>query len=388
MPKLADKDTCTGCTACYAVCPVTAIHMVPDGMGFKHPVIDSAKCIECKKCERTCPVLEETNGNCDTLPLSYAGALMDKESLAKSQSRGAFFAVASKLAEEGYIVCGAAFDSNLRVNHQFADSVEDLDKFRGSKYVQSDLRNCFKELISLLKVGKRVLFSGTPCQVAGLKRAVPQKYADNLTTVDIICHGVPAPEVYHKYIEYLENKHRSKITTFNFRDKEACGWRTARESAIFENGEKIISYSYNYLFQVKEVIIRQSCGNCHFCNLNRPGDITIADCWGWEKLGRTDFIADKGISLLLANTDKGKTIVESTRDRMHVIEVPLEPLMQKNLKMSTTLPNCAVQVRQDFIRHGYRYIHKKYGDTRLNHVKIFIGRAVRKINKEIKKAFG
>lgn len=364
MPTLANKSNCTGCTACESVCPKKAITMVADGMGFKFPDINYNLCIECKLCEKACPIIKPTisHNYDDAQPDSFAVQLKDKNELKKSQSGGAFFAIASNAINNGFLVYGAGVDSNLTVRHMKASNIEELNKLRFSKYVQSDLGNSFKEIKEELKAGNKILFTGTPCQIAGLKGAIPAKYLGNLITVDLICHGVPGPEVYRQYLNFLEQKFKHKIERFIFRDKDSFGWRTPREGAIFSDGTKRNFYYYNYLFLEKDLLARKGCAQCRFCNLQRVSDITIADCWGWEKLQRTDFNENLGISLVLINSNKGKEFFNESSEFLIAKNVPLNPfLLQRNLKQPTKRPELADKIAQEFPIHGFGYINKHYG---------------------------
>lgn len=363
MPTLADRHNCTGCTACDSVCPKSAITMVADGMGFKFPEVNPALCIECKLCEKACPIIKPLSVDVRTPePKSVALQLKNESELAKSQSGGAFYAVASEALKSGFIVYGAGFDNELNVRHMSARNLDELDNLRFSKYVQSDLGETFKQIARQLKEGQKVLFSGTPCQIAGLKGAIPAKSQGNLLTVDLICHGVPGPEVYRKYLRYLEHRYDHKVEKFIFRDKDSFGWSTPRESAIFDNGVKKSFYYYNFLFQEKDLIAREACGRCRFCTLTRVADLTIADCWGWEKLGRKDFDENRGISLMLVNTPKGYETLQAISSKIDIVDVPLRPhLLQRNLQRPTRRPALADKVAADFAAHGFRYINRRYG---------------------------
>lgn len=361
--------------------------MKADGMGFKFPEVNSDKCVECTLCEKKCPIVSPLNCAQNPGPRAYAAQLLNPETLSRSQSGGAFQAIARCVFDRGGVVYGAAFDSDLNVCHQRVDDINSLYKLTMSKYVQSDLGDCFANVITDLKYGRTVLFSGTPCQIGGLKRSIPQKLQARLITVDIICHGVPGPEVYREYLRYLESRFKKKVVKFIFRDKQEFGWRTPRESAVFEDGEKVSLYYYNFLFLEKDLTARAACGDCKFCSLDRTGDLTIADCWGWEKLGRKDFDENSGISLLLVNTAVGETLAGELGNHMKMIEVPLAPLLQRNLQRPTERPALADKVAQDFGKHGFEYIHRKYGYTKRNRVRYRMKRYMRAILKRVKKLF-
>ncbi|WP_300502391.1 Coenzyme F420 hydrogenase/dehydrogenase, beta subunit C-terminal domain [uncultured Duncaniella sp.] len=387
MPILADKLNCTGCTACASICPKNAIEMRADGMGFKYPTIDSTLCIECKLCEKKCPIIVDSSDVENSVIDSYAAQMRDSNQLMDSQSGGAFQSMATHVIRHGGIIYGAAFNKDLSVSHHRIDSYENLSSLYKSKYVQSDLGECFKHVINDLKDGRTVLFSGTPCQVAGLKKIIPNKNKDNLITIDLICHGVPAPYVYREYLKYQEKENGKEISKFTFRDKAECGWKTTRESMEFSDDEKIISYKYNFLFLAKDLLSRQACSRCQFCNTHRVSDITVGDCWGWEKLGRTDFDEYKGVSLILINTHRGKNAVKHLSENMNLIPIDLTKLMQRNLQKPTERPKAADSVARDFQAHGFEYIHKKYGHTKRNLLRYKIISYLNAVRRRIKKYF-
>lgn len=385
MPTLAEKRDCMGCTACEAVCPKSAITMTADGVGFKYPVVDPDLCIECKLCEKACPIVSEQPRNEAKPQKVLAGQLKNLSHLMNSQSGGAFYVVASEFIRQGGVVYGSAIVDDLDVRHIRVSEIERLPLLQKSKYVQSELGNIFKTVREDLKVGRRVMFSGTPCQIAGLRRAIPKGLSENLYCTDIICHGVPSPTIYKAYIQYLEDKYGKKIAVFNFRDKPQFGWRTPRESVTFEDGEKLSSYYYNFLFLEKDFTAREACGRCRFCTLDRVGDITIADCWGWEKLGLDTFKGNNGISLILVNTEKGQALFGNCNTAFESIEVPLEPLMQRNLQQPTARPVVADKVQRDFVNHGFEYIHIKYGYTQRNLFRYKMQRYAKAIMRRIKR---
>lgn len=385
MPILADKSSCTGCNACYSVCNIhNAITMEVDGMGFYYPKVDQSKCVECKLCEKACPIINNSTNQTDFNQICLAAQMIDKEKLAKSQSGGAFQSIAHRVLENGGVVYGAGFDESGYVKHiRIVDTVN-LDNILESKYVESDITDTMRQAKTDLAAGRTVLYSGTPCQIAGLKRVIPEKLHRNLFTIDLICHGVPSPAVYLQYREYLEHKYGKRIMKFIFRDKARFGWRTPRESVIFEDGEVISRYFYNFLFQEKNLIIRKACENCRFCNLQREGDITVADCWGWEKLGRDDFEENRGISLIIVNSDKGDGLLMTADGIMKMTEVSLRPyLLQPNLRQPTPRPPLADKVARDFEKYGFEYINKKYGYTPRNVLRYGIKRFIGKINRKI-----
>lgn len=222
MIQILDKEKCVGCHACYSCCPLQCIAMEEDSEGFRYPQVDRDVCINCKKCEEVCPVIQKPVLH-DFSEISIAAYSKDEQIRNSSSSGGVFSVLAQIVLKHGGVVFGAAFDSNFQVHHIMVDSIDGLEKLRGSKYVQSRIENTFKEAKKILKSGRKVYFSGTPCQIDGFKNYLGREY-DNLITQDIICHGVPAPLVWGRYLDSVREGLNSEVKHVTFRDK-ALGWR-------------------------------------------------------------------------------------------------------------------------------------------------------------------
>jgi len=234
MEQVLEKRKCMGCSACMNICPVGAIEMHEDKEGFKRPVINQEKCINCGACRRTCPVLNtQTN---QALNKCYACYSKDEHSMANSSSGGIFYLLADYVIKNKGIVIGAAFDKHNKLNHIAINELEDIIHLQGSKYLQSDLRDIFQLIRKNIK-DKLILFVGTPCQVAGLKAFLKKDY-DNLITVDIICHGVPSPKLFKKYVTEMEARENQKLVKYIFRDKTS-GWETYSNTFVFERDKKL-----------------------------------------------------------------------------------------------------------------------------------------------------
>ena len=234
MIRIEHPEDCCGCTACASICSHDAISMKPDTLGFLYPEVDMEKCVDCGLCEKVCAF----NDNYDTsLNLSqpdvYAARHKNMKEIEASQSGAAFVALSDWILEQGGVVYGAGYSEHFRVVHKRATTKKERDEFRGSKYVQSDLNIVFRQVKDDLKMGLLVLFSGTPCQTAGLSSYIGGRLRDNLYLMDIVCHGVPGPFVWKDYLRYLEQKEKMSITAVNFRDKSKAGWRSHVESFIF-----------------------------------------------------------------------------------------------------------------------------------------------------------
>ena len=360
MIRIEHPEDCCGCTACASICPHNAISMKPDTLGFLYPEVDMEKCVDCGLCEKVCAF----NNNYDTsLNLSqpdvYAARHKDMQEIETSRSGAAFIALSDWVIEHGGIVYGAGYTDHFRVVHKRAVSKEERNEFKGSKYVQSDLTGVFRQVKADLKAGLLVMFSGTPCQTAGLNSYVGKKLRENLYLVDIVCHGVPGPFIWRDYLAYLERKHGDKICWVNFRDKQLYGWTAHHESFKFVNGGGKMTFTYTFY---KHIMFRHSCGVCPYTNTRRPSDITLADFWGWEKTDPTFNADDKGVSLVLINTEKGRKLFEAVKDNMNIIPVKLEDCLQPNLQHPSIIHPKRMDFERDYARKGFEYVMKKYGD--------------------------
>ena len=299
-----DAKDCCSCGACYNKCPVGAITMQENEEGFLVPVIDKNKCTNCGLCVKVCPSLNVQYNNTDK-PECYA-AMADDEIRMKSSSGGIFTLLAEDILDKGGYVCGAAFDDNWDVHHIIVDNKNDLEKLRGSKYVQSDTEDCYKKIKKLLDEDKYVLFSGCPCQVAGLYSFLGKNY-EKLYTVDILCHGSPSRGVWKKYLN--ENFNKNEIKKINFRDKNKIGWSCSHCTISTKNGDDIVTDDFTKLFHAS-INLRESCYDCKYSKKPRPADITLGDFWGISEY-KKDLNDDKGLSFVLTNNAKGKFLFDN-----------------------------------------------------------------------------
>lgn len=306
MISLASKETCTGCTACANVCAYDAIEMVQDCDGFLYPIINENKCVGCGLCEKRCSVVSPLSSDNATEPKAFAVWSIPDRTV--SSSGGAFSAFARKILDKGGIVFGAAFDEKLRCRHIKVETLEELAPLRGSKYVQSELGDIFLKVKDCLKSGKLVLFTGTPCQIAGLYAYLHKDY-DNLLTLDLACHGVPSDAVFQSYLSKLQNSKKCKISSFEFRCRN--GWGFA--PAVSDRGKLTPIYDIENLYMCafdKSALFRQSCYTCPFAKIPRVGDCSIADFWGIGRHGKPfKHNVLKGVSLVLVNNAKGMEAV-------------------------------------------------------------------------------
>lgn len=330
------KKDCSGCTACAAVCPRDAIEMILDEEGFKYPFIHSERCIHCGICDYVCGFNPKKAKDGD-LSESLAFGIKHKDETARvtSRSGAAFIAFSDWILNRDGIIYGAVFDDNFKVRHIHADSSSQRDRMKNAKYVQSDLGNTFRDVLADLSNDKYVLFSGTPCQVSGLKAYISAEKTDceKLFTCDLICHGTPSPAVWEKYLSYIKDKYGEEIVKANFRDKE-FGWDSHCESFLLKSGRKIVSRDYTDLFY-DHIMFRPSCHNCHFANTKRVSDLTLGDFWGIDKIS-TSFNDNKGVSLVLVNTEKGKRLLDETKANLELLECNLENCLQPTLVKPVT----------------------------------------------------
>lgn len=343
MPKLATKEYCTGCTACVSVCPKGCIDMTVDETGFLCPVIDAERCIDCGLCEKTCPIVTPLK-MAESEPKAYAAYSKDEAVRMQSSSGGVFAETAKAVLAEGGVVFGAAYNEQFEVVHICVDSETDLAKLRGAKYAQSDLRGIFADVKAKLDAEKKVLFSGTPCQVGGLKAYLRKDY-QTLLTVDFVCHSVPSPLAWRAYVKYrAEQDNGGKLPqTIDLRSK-ATGWSRYQYSNLFqyEDGEDHVAKSTESLYMklfVGGYINRESCENCQFKGYSRVSDLTIGDFWGiWDIAPEMD--DNRGTSVVLVQSLRGAEFFDKISERLALKEVSLEEASRQNQAMlKSSVPN-------------------------------------------------
>lgn len=325
---MVDQSRCTGCGACVGVCPVSAIAMKEDAEGFLYPEIDPSLCVGCDACNRACPVEQSRE------PEQKAKAFMaySRDPLLRKQSSsgGAFSMLARKILEQGGTVFGCAMDADCRgASHIRVESLEDLARLRGSKYVQSRMDDVLRQVQKDLREGRWVLFSGTPCQVAGLRGFLGDQKQEKLLTVDLICHGAPSPMVWREYVRQLEKEAGSKLIRVQFRDK-ARGWRLFSLHCEFENGSvrsKTVAEDLYLRSFVQDLYLRPSCHQCAFKGNGYRSDLTLGDFWGVERVLPQE-AGDEGVSLIIAHTGKGIAALENLEGAVR--PVPLAPSLESN----------------------------------------------------------
>lgn len=338
--KIKRKEDCFGCRSCEQICPKNCIEMEMDEEGFLYPSVNDNNCINCGLCESSCPIINKNKiiNNKNKSMIAYAGINKDKDILYNSSSGGAFSAIVNSYCKNEFIVFGATYDENMNVIHDYAESLEDVSKFRKSKYVQSDINQSYIKVKQNLDKGKKVLFSGTPCQIAGLKMFLKKDYK-NLLCIDLVCHGVPSQKIFNRYLEDIEDKLKDKVKNFSFRYKTKCKnlWNSKNISFKLSNNDEFIIHNVRkstfLLGFHNDLFHRPVCKECIFANSNRISDITIADYWNiGEKY--PDLDVHKGVSLILINNEKSKSLVEEMKKYIELIETDINFAIKSNKQLN------------------------------------------------------
>lgn len=366
------KEDCCGCSACFSVCPKQAITMVPDEEGFLYPAIDQSRCIDCHKCTSICPITYKGNYKLNDMPHFYAAHHKSQEVLRKSTSGGAFTAISNAVLHLGGVIYGADFDQNFHVIHKRAETYEERDRMRISKYVQSDMRNTFMQIKSDLKDGRTVLFTGTPCQNAGLRGFIGNSsLSKKLYLCDIICYSIPSPLIWDDYKHFLEKESGGNITNIQFRSKK-YGWsrKNSKKGFLFttDNSPEILEDNRFYqLFFKAGTINRPSCSQCRFTDIHRVSDITIADYWGIEKYS-PEWFSPLGVSLILVNSSKGRSLLEHSLEDLVAEERSMKEVLNEQKRLSEPLPfpeNRSL-FWTEYKSFGFEYILHKYAEGKIN----------------------
>ena len=448
MININNPADCCGCTACASICAHDAITMKPDALGFLYPEVDRSKCVDCGLCEKVCAFNDDYDKsfNIDK-PLAYAARHKTEEELRYSRSGAVFVAMSDYILEHSGVVYGAGYADHFRVVHKRATTKEECSEFKGSKYVQSDMNTVFRQVKQDLKAGLAVLFSGTPCQTAGLNSYIGKAQRKNLILIDIICHAVPSPSVWKDYLGYTESKFKSNVIKLEFREK-SIGWNQPhmesftladnsihkdfllrnlilidiichavpspsvwkdylgyteskfksnviklefREKSIGWNQPHMESFTLadnsihkdfllRYLFY-SGLISRPSCEHCKYCNLSRPSDLTIGDFWGYEKVAPEMNTDNKGISLVICNTDKGCSFFRECSYMLHTKHVDLMNSLQPNLQHPSFVDPRWHQFAKDYQKRGFLYVARKYGNVGYRYqLRMFMDKIKRKLS--------
>ncbi|NLC26894.1 MAG: 4Fe-4S dicluster domain-containing protein [Fastidiosipila sp.] len=350
---IKSKQACTGCGACQAVCPTECITLDIDEEGFWYPNAGSA-CIDCGRCEEVCPIVNRVPVD-DTKQYCVAGRHNNTDVWLASTSGGAFSAICQAFENPAIAIFGAKHLDKSNVIHDFVTNINDIDCFRKSKYSQSNMSGNYCSIRRFLEEGRRVIFSGTPCQVAGVRNFLNKDY-DNLLCIDLICHGVGSPGIFDKYINYLEGANDSEVVSFEFRSKRIVKGLLNQnitrtrfvDGRILENKNDIFYQAF-----IQALILRPSCGECIFAKTDRVGDLTIGDLNNMQAfLPESDKCVN--YSTIIVNTEKGDTIMKKLNEYMDLYPVDLDAIAKYNSALiSSTQMN---QKRADLfvdLRHGY-----------------------------------
>ena len=328
------QDDCTGCMMCGDICPKGAIsfHMEK---GFWFPNIDETKCVNCSLCYKRCPVSPAYKADTNNSVIACFGAKTKNEEIRYHSTSGGFFSeLAISWINDGGYVCGALYDDNQEIKHEIVSSAVGVEKLRQSKYAQSLTTGIYKKVKVLLQEKQKVLFCGTPCQVAALKSLIGKK-DENLLTLDFICLGICSPLVYRKYLQMIERKYESKVKSVWFKDKRK-GWRSVGTSIIMENGKEYYrtsGFDYYMIAFIKDALsMRSSCHSCKFRNLHHISDFTIGDFWGIEKINKA-IDDDMGLSALIVNTEKGIQWFNAIKGNLNFFETKVDDIVAGNFNL-------------------------------------------------------
>ncbi len=377
MIDIKDKKDCCGCGSCMQSCPSNCIQMLEDREGFRYPVVKKELCIECGSCHKSCPVSKGVlRDRARDVPAAYAAVNKDREIRNVSSSGGVFTLFSQYILEKRGIIFGAAMTEGCkRVIHVGIENEKDLGMLRGSKYVESDIGNTYKYAEKELKQGRMVLFSGTPCQIAGLKAYLKNDY-DNLLLVEIICHGVPSPQLWRKHVSYIEKKLGSSSAEVNFRKKTSqfsrehgrlLLWMKAENNKVYQAFEDKDPF---YCFFLRNLCLRPSCYHCHFKGENSRADITIGDFWGRERVV-PDFETEGDLSLVLLHSEKGKMVFEAVKEDMKIQQTEYKAAVAYNSAYirSVHCPEDRGQFFDDLHVFSYQKLIRQYSGRSI-HVKL------------------
>ena len=355
------KENCCGCSVCADICPVHAIEMKTDLEGFLYPEIDNVKCISCNLCNQVCNFKPIKRGGKELdIPLAYGVKHKRQFERDSSRSGAAFIGISDVILKNKGVIYGAVMQKDFSVKHIRAENFEQRNRMKKAKYVQSTMLSICNSIEQDLKSGREVLFSGTPCQVAGVKSYLKLKNMlnENFYCCDLVCHGVPSPLIWKNYVEYIEKNYHGKVLEANFRDKE-FGWDSHCESFVLKGRDrKIVSRDYTTLFY-DHIMFRPSCHACPFANVHRPGDISLADFWGIEKHDQS-FDDNKGVSLVLVNTLAGRKLFEQASLVFDFFPCDVQDCLQPTLIRPSAPSPRRNEFWMDYYRMPFDKLLKKY----------------------------
>lgn len=362
-----EKENCCGCTACEQICPSRAITMQADEEGFLYPAADGQKCTSCGLCEAVC-VMQNPVKVPDrlALPPVYAAHSRSAQVVERSSSGGMFFELSSAILQRGGTVYGAAFDDRFQVTHIRAESESERDRCLGSKYSQSFLEDTFLSVQRDLREGRTVLFTGTPCQNAGLRSFLSEESTEYLYLAEVVCHGTPSPMLFREYLDFVEAIRKKRVQAYFHRSKE-LGWKH-REKTVFTDGttdcESALSQAFKWLFY-SHTVLRPSCYVCPFAQKQRDADLTLGDFWGIEEFDPAAK-GSRGVSLITVNTEKGQKLLAEIRERITLNEYTPEQAAAKNPQLRHP-PECPADrdaAWAEYRKNGIGALLRRYGHYR------------------------
>lgn len=375
--KQIDIEDCCGCFACVSRCPKNAISVKEDETGFLYPSIDSKVCIDCGACVKVCSFIKETKTESNSVS-AYGLQYKNRTVLNNSASGGAFTAISDLIHDMGGCVVGAIMDKDFNVHHAIADTKEERDLMRGSKYVQSSTEGIYEEIEERLKKGQTVLFTGTSCQTAAVKSYFEGKYEQQLITMDVICHGVPSVKMLRDHIKYIADRSGKEPAEYYFRSKE-FGWRAAPVVGVRFKDSSSITYS-EYMYRLTDLFsdgaaLRPSCHNCKYRGKFRHSDITVSDFWGIDKIA-PEKNNKLGHSLIFVNSEKGQELLDAViaDNKSDVFNIAVDDVLFRFNKKMSVPKDRRDKFWKAYSENGYEYILQMYTKTSLKRKARFIAK--------------
>ena len=375
---------CCGCRGCEQICSHHALTMQEDEEGFLYPVLNEDACVNCGLCEKVCPMthgIEKLYNQGQTIAVQN----LNKEELFTSSSGGVFVAIANEVISKNGIVYGAAFENGPILCHQRITTIEGIERLKGSKYLQLDIRNTYQLVKHDLTSGKSVYFVGTPCQIAGLRLFLKKDY-ENLLVSDLVCHGTPSNKIFRNTISHLEKKTNGTFNNYSFRDNRIRGWSCSSSFSLEKgNREVLMIYSkdmdaYFNAF-INGDLMRMSCYSCPFARFERTGDITLADYWGVRKYSPSFPQIGKGVSLMIINSEKGKKFFKTIYSQFNVEEISKDDatFSNSNLVRPTILKPNRKESYLLAMNNYEMFVDKYYeGSYYVNKLKVYIEYFIRR----------
>lgn len=376
MNEIVDTKSCVLCKACFNICPTKSIKFTKEKNLFYYPQIDKDECIGCNMCKDICIILNPIK-KMQFVKKVYAAKNKNDFQRSNSSSGGIFVLIAEQIISNGGTVAGVIMEDDLHAKYVVTDGMKDVSGIMGSKYVQSDMGLCYKEIEKTIKKDRTVLFVGCPCQVAAMKRYIN---SDKLITVDLICHGMPSEDVFKEYIRFMEKKYNSQVKNIQFRNKEK-GWHLSSVKIIFDNGKvysKPIIDDYYMKGFLDGLYLKEACYDCNFKNFNSGSDITLGDFWGAE-VEQKEIDDNKGLSVVVVNSNKGEVLFKSINEKIIIKESSIDVCVKynRNLFYPTRKNENKERFYYDFKNNPSKAFKKYCYNSTLVKIKRFISNIIR-----------